>query len=120
NLMPIMDPPDGLSNIIIVVKGNWTGHGFMALVSDGLTSDQSDGGAYCFPLHLYEDISNTASDPQGSQESLFSAAGRPTPNQRDGLTNEGFAHFQRAYSDQAISREDVFYYIYGLLHSSDY
>ena len=34
--------------------------------------------------------------------------------------NEGLAHFQSAYPDEAISKEDLFYYVYGLLHSEDY
>ena len=34
--------------------------------------------------------------------------------------NEGLAHFQSAYPDETISKEDLFYYVYGLLHSEDY
>jgi predicted helicase len=30
------------------------------------------------------------------------------------------AHFQAAYPHESISKEDVFYYVYGLLHSPDY
>lgn len=39
---------------------------------------------------------------------------------RDGITDEGLAHFQSAYPDESLSKEDLFYYIYGLLHSPDY
>ena len=39
---------------------------------------------------------------------------------RDAITDEGLAHFQEAYPGQQISKEDLFYYIYGLLHSPDY
>ena len=39
---------------------------------------------------------------------------------RDAITDEGLAHFQSAYPGEAISKEDVFYYVYGLLHSKDY
>lgn len=39
---------------------------------------------------------------------------------RDGITDEGLAHFQAAYPEEAISKKDLFYYIYGLLHSEDY
>ncbi len=34
--------------------------------------------------------------------------------------NEGLAHFQSAYPEETISKEDLFYYVYGLLHSEDY
>lgn len=39
---------------------------------------------------------------------------------RDGITDEGLAHFQSAYPEEAITKKDVFYYVYGLLHSEDY
>jgi predicted helicase len=39
---------------------------------------------------------------------------------RDGITDAGLAHFQSAYPNESISKEDLFYYVYGLLHSPDY
>ena len=47
---------------------------------------------------------------------------------KDGITSAGLAHFADFYAVQRvaqgecqhISKEDVFYYIYGLLHSEDY
>ncbi|MDG5489053.1 DEAD/DEAH box helicase family protein [Sphingomonas sp. BGYR3] len=39
---------------------------------------------------------------------------------RDGITDEGLAHFQAAYPGEVISKKDLFYYVYGLLHSEDY
>jgi predicted helicase len=43
---------------------------------------------------------------------------------RDGISDAGLAHFQTAYPAKgeggSITKEDLFYYIYGLLHSPDY
>ncbi|MCC5845509.1 MAG: type III restriction endonuclease subunit R [Verrucomicrobia bacterium] len=39
---------------------------------------------------------------------------------RDGISDAGLAHFRKAYPGETISKEDLFYYIYGLLHSPDY
>ena len=39
---------------------------------------------------------------------------------RDGVSDAGLRHFQDAYPGEVISKEDVFYYVYGLLHSEDY
>ncbi|MGV2002531.1 DEAD/DEAH box helicase [Agrobacterium sp. 22-3574b1] len=39
---------------------------------------------------------------------------------RDGITDEGLAHFQSAYPEDVLNKKDLFYYIYGLLHSEDY
>lgn len=57
-------------------------------------------------------------DPQGS---LFEE--KPSQSRlvrRDGITDEGLAHFQAAYPEEAITKRDLFYYVYGLLHSEDY
>ena len=39
---------------------------------------------------------------------------------RDGITDEGLKHFQTAYPSESITKEDIFYYVYGLLHSPIY
>jgi predicted helicase len=39
---------------------------------------------------------------------------------RDAITDAGLYHFQSAYPQVKISKEDVFYYVYGLLHAPDY
>lgn len=39
---------------------------------------------------------------------------------RDAITDAGLAHFQFAYPGEVIRKEDLFYYIYGILHSPDY
>jgi predicted helicase len=39
---------------------------------------------------------------------------------RDAITDIGLQHFKDAYKGEPISKEDLFFYIYGLLHSEDY
>src|SRR5690606_8680809 len=39
---------------------------------------------------------------------------------RDAITDAGLAHFQSAYPGETISKQDLFFYIYGILHSPDY
>ncbi len=36
------------------------------------------------------------------------------------LTDERLVHFESPYPDETITKEDIFYYVYGLLHSDDY
>ena len=52
----------------------------------------------------------------------FSASSKKSKERtrRSALTDEGLAHFRAAYPSEKISKEDIFYYIYGLLHSPDY
>lgn len=77
-------------------------------------ADQSDGGCQCFPLYLHEESK--------SDDGLFAVtgAGPKGLTRRDAITDEGLAHFQAAYPGEKITKEDLFYYIYGLLHSPDY
>ena len=39
---------------------------------------------------------------------------------KDGITDYGLKHFRKAYSNESIAKDDIFYYVYGLLHSEDY
>src|SRR5690606_38722049 len=39
---------------------------------------------------------------------------------KDGISDEGLQHFQTAYPNEQITKEDIFYYTYGLLHSEEY
>ena len=102
--------------------------GFSALISNLLPDLHLIGDAQCFPLYLYE--TNTsgspiATTPQGEMFEdalatglLDGASGQYT--KKDGITNAGLAHIAYAYPTETITKEDVFYYIYGLLHSEDY
>lgn len=60
---------------------------------------------------------------QGTIGDLFATEVAPTTSsmtRREAITDEGLAHFQSAYPGEQISKKDVFYYVYGLLHSPDY
>lgn len=121
--LPQLFPEPTSQNIVITIKGNWRGEGQIALVVDSTPCDQPDGGVQCFPLYLYDDADD-ADDAADSvaQSALFEAGSTPAcgRRRRDALTDEGLAHFNAAYPGQTISKEDVFYYVYGLLHSPDY
>ena len=61
-----------------------------------------------------------------SQQELFTEAVQtPSESQpkklvrREAITDDALAHFQEPYAEK-ISKEDIFYYIYDLLHSEEY
>lgn len=63
------------------------------------------------------------SDEEPNSRELFDSAVEPVAvgrKRRDALTDAGLAHFHAAYPGENIAKEDVFYYVYGLLHSPDY
>jgi len=59
-----------------------------------------------------------------AEEGLFKSPvgtnGRSSLRRRHAITDAGLAHFQTAYPKEKITKEDIFYYIYGLLHSPEY
>lgn len=60
------------------------------------------------------------SEAQGNLFAEENPNSQKTLTRRDGITDEGLAHFQSAYLGEIITKQDLFYYIYGILHSPDY
>ena len=102
-----------VENLAIVVPGPGTKSGFEPLMISEFAGDDLIEKGQCFPLYLYE--------PSQPDDGLFAASGdQASLTRRDAITDEGLAHFRAAYPSEEISKEDLFYYIYGLLHSPDY
>lgn len=114
--MPRIFPAAGSVNLMIMVKGNWRGDGHFALITNICGCDQPDGGAQCFPLYLYDE----EAEAKAGADDLFAGSTESQNKRRDAITDEGLAHFQSAYPTEKISKEDLFYYVYGVFHSSDY
>jgi predicted helicase len=75
-------------------------------------------GCQCFPLFVFD---AEEEDVRGQQSlNLDERSKIAAPKRRDGLTDEGLAHFKATYPGEPITKEAVFYYVYGLLHSPDY
>ncbi|GKR03041.1 DNA damage-inducible protein [Aeromonas caviae] len=97
--MPKIFPNQQVKNLVICITGLGENKGFSALMSDVVPNFHFIAGSQCFPLYLY--------DEDGS-------------NQRDAITDVGLAHFQNYYPELTLTKETLFYYIYGLLHSEEY
>jgi predicted helicase len=76
---------------------------------------------------------NQAALQAGENAALFDTeAAPPKAAKRHGVTDDALKHFQSKYENQSsspagteaakndISKDDIFFYIYGLLHSEDY
>ena len=136
--MPRIFPSSLAENRVILIKQRWSGDGQLALMTNHVSELQTDGGTQCFPLYLYDESPANVDDYSMEGESLrrgkntqtnfFSepvtrppeASSSHQRNRRDAVTPAGLIHFQSAYSAESITKEDIFYYIYGLLHSEDY
>lgn len=116
--MPRIFPRKGGENLAIMTKGNWRGDGHFALMINCATCLLPDGGAQCFPLYLYDEQAQATDET----DDLFAVDEHSdiALKRRDAITDAGLSHFQEAYPGEAITKEDLFYYVYGLLHSPDY
>lgn len=112
--MPRIFPNAAATNIAIMVKQRPTENSQLALMVNAPPELQTDGGAQSFPLYLYDEAA------QASSDDLFALPPEGGLRRRDAITDAGLAHFQLAYPGEQISKEDLFYYVYGILHSPDY
>ncbi len=120
--IPRIFPDASSKNLVICVAGMGFKSGVSVLIADSIPDLQIQFNGQCFPLYLYDESVDEASDATPKNTELFA---EPIPTQvgrkrRDALTDAGLAHFQEAYPSEIISKEDLFYYVYGLLHSPDY
>lgn len=113
--MPKIFPDTSVDNRVIVITGTGTPIEFTCFITDTLPDYQGPAKSQCFPLYLYDEVVDSS-----EQSGLFAATGNPERLRRDAITDEGLAHFLSAYTGEQISKEDIYYYVYGLLHSSDY
>lgn len=115
--MPRIFPDAAAENRVILVKARWR-EGGLALMTNQVPAFTPDGGEQCFPLYLYDSEAEAADD--SGQGGLFKNTPSQHARRRDAITDHGLMHFVTSYPTAAISKEDIFYYVYGLLHSEDY
>jgi predicted helicase len=108
--IPKMKPECETPNLFIVTLGLGTKKDFTVLVTDVTPDIQLLGNCQCFPLYLYAE-SSTGNLTLGSDE-------QETRN--SGISRDALNYFRDSLSDKNISDENVFYYIYGLMHSAEY
>lgn len=114
NSMPEIYPNGIGQNMVICISGIGSRSGFSVLLANLMPDLQITDNGRCFPRYLYD------KQAQDSRDDLFSDNASAGPKRRDALTDEGMAHFQSAYPDETITKDDLFYYVYGLLHSEEY
>ncbi len=120
--MPRIFPDAAAINRVISFPNKGEDRAFSVIMSSAIPDLHLIHGSQCFPRYLYDGETERAGDD--AQGGLFGAApaakGGPNGNRRDAITDEGLAHFQAAYPGEAITKDDLFHYTYGLLHSEDY
>ncbi|UNF44538.1 N-6 DNA methylase [Bartonella krasnovii] len=112
-----------IENKVIQITGTGVIKGFSVLMAKNLPNFDSIEKSQCFPRYIYEDTPVSKSKSE-KQSHLFANATEDSKTaglqRRDAITDEGLAHFKAAYPNEIITKDDLFYYVYGILHSEDY
>lgn len=99
-------------NLVICVTA---GSKQSCLITDCLPDWHFIGDSQCFPLYWYDE---NKGEPAVS---LFGTTNEERWTQRDGITDWCLQEVRSRFAGaQSLTKEDIFYYVYGLLHSPDY
>ncbi|MBR3050805.1 MAG: DEAD/DEAH box helicase [Selenomonadaceae bacterium] len=103
--------PNGTEeNLLICVPGVSGTKDFSVFITNKVTDLHLNGDAQCFPLYWYEGE---------SQLGLFEPEEKFFKRRRDGISDWILNEARKKYGVD-VSKEDIFYYVYGFLHLRSY
>ena len=102
--------PDTLSNICIAIPGKGCQKPFSPFIFNKIPSYDAMEKGQCFPLYWYENVEHKQRGFFDTQDSDYV--------RHDGITD--FILEQARQIDFKITKEDIFYYVYGFLHLPAY
>ncbi|MFM7875966.1 MAG: DEAD/DEAH box helicase [Microcystis panniformis] len=109
-------PSQNLENLAICVTGSGANKGFSSLMTDFIPNFHFHDTGQCFPLYTYEKQEDDQSQP--------SIPGMETQTEgytrKENIPDSILIDFQNTYTDRTLTKEDIFYYVYGILHSPEY
>ncbi|GAA8649321.1 hypothetical protein HpDR76_13290 [Helicobacter pylori] len=92
--LPKIFPDKSARNVVI----NTTTRNFCSLIGDAIPDTHFIGDANAYPLYYYDDLGN----------------------RHDAISGYALNLFRRHYKDNAITEEEIFYYIYAIFHHKGY
>ncbi len=110
--MPKIFPNPNLINTVICVSCVGATNGLSILISNNIPDLHFNGDTQAFPLYYYEENSST-------QKGLFDGNNEQGYTRRDGISDFILERAHAQYGKN-VSKEDIFYYVYGFLHSPEY
>ena len=103
-------PESNSENLVICVSGPGNRSGFSVLMSKVPTSMDCLEKGQCFPLYLYDSVTDESDLLSGSIDGQKQSA----------ISRTSQAEFHSKLKNTKINSEQIFYYIYALLHSPEY
>lgn len=105
-------PTENIKNLSICVSGVGARSQFTALMIDRLCSADFVEKGQCFPLFLFE--------KRKLEKDFFLDDLSAGLHQSCAITDQALEYFREVYNGKISSKEELFYYAYGILHSLDY
>ena len=106
-------PNNRTENIVFSVNGLGATVPFSTLIINNISDLGLISAGQCFPLYYYEENNK-------SQKSIFDLDEESDYIKRDGVSNFILERALIQYGTKNITKEDIFYYVYGFLHSPEY
>ena len=111
--LPKLFPTPTTENLLICLSGVGN-KSFSCLMTNAMPDYQIQFNSQCFPLYWYEENKNP-------QATLFDDAETDKYIRRDGITDWILKEVRSRFGgSRTITKEHIFYYVYGLLHSKQY
>ncbi|ENN92426.1 DEAD/DEAH box helicase [Bartonella bovis] len=122
--MPFIFPMKKVvENKVIQITGIGVKKDFSVIMTKDLPNLDALEKGQCFPRYIYKSVASLK-DEDEKQIHLFANCAKETKEDglqwHDAITNEGLAYFKAAYLGETITKDDLFFYVYGILHSEDY
>ena len=100
-------------NLVIALSNTGSNKEFSAILTNLIPDFQTVFNSQCFPLYYYE-------ERQKQSRSLFDTdEGDNEYIRRDGISDFIIERAKKQYGKN-VGKEDIFYYVYGILHSPNY
>ena len=112
--IPMLFPASSVANTGFVLTGPSSHYDFCTLAADALPDLHLLDTGQFFARWRYEEV-----DDSGMFE-IHDGEVVDGYRRIDNITDEALAAFSAAYPDESISKDDIFDYVYGLLHSQEY
>lgn len=108
-------PTKDSKNLIISLAGIGSSKDFSAIITDVIPDIQLMANGQCFPLYWYE-------ENKVQERNLFDDDTiKDKYIRRDGITDWILKEVRKRFGNsKAITKEHIFYYVYGILHSPQY
>jgi predicted helicase len=111
-LSPKLFPTNTHNNLLICTTGLGVSVGFSCLITNQIPNYHLQNTGQNFPLYYYE-------KNKSNQNTLFGSNLEDKYIKRDGLSDFILERAIKQYG-KSVTKEDIFYYVYGILHSPDY